>query len=149
MSNEKDTNDPTADDPDEPPEGGVDDSSPAGNGEDATRGDPEPDDGPANEPDVDEVPDSDEESAADPDCEDDPWDDGVIVDDDGFDGTEVVGEGPDGGRNGDAAEPADGGEIDELGSTVEVEGAEIGGYTASKRRLLPPSRCLRGEKVYQ
>ena len=101
MSNEKDTNDPTADDPDEPPHGGVDDSSPAGNGEDATPGDPEPDDG------------------------DDPWDDGVVVDEgDGFDETEVVGEGPDEGRNGDG-EPADGGEIDELGSTVEVEGAEI------------------------
>ena len=40
MSNEKDTNDPTADDPDEPSHGGVDDSSPAGNGEDAAHGDP-------------------------------------------------------------------------------------------------------------
>ncbi|MFY4816422.1 ATP-binding protein, partial [Haloarcula sp. AONF1] len=128
MSNEKDTNDPTADDPDEPPRGGVDDSSPAGNGEDAERGDPEPDDGPANEPGADEDPvtDSRGESAADPDDEDDPWDDGVVVDDgDGFDDADVVGEGPDGGRNGDAAEPADDGDIDELGSTVEVEGAEI------------------------
>jgi len=135
MSNEKDTNDPTADDPDEPPHGGVDDSNPAGNGEDAEHGDPEPDDGPANDPDVDRGPaadsdgesatDSNGESATDPDDTDEPWDDGVVVDEgDGFDETEVVG-GTDGDRNGESAGPADDGEIDELGSTVEVEGAEI------------------------
>ena len=39
--------------------------------------------------------------------------------------SEVVGGSADGDRNGERAGPADDGGIDELGSTVEVEGAEI------------------------
>ncbi|TKX77462.1 ATP-dependent protease LonB, partial [Halorubrum sp. SD626R] len=117
MSNEKDTNDPTTgtdegrDDADSAP------SDPAGNGDDAPR----------NPGDSGSAPDDSAESASDDsgsDGSEEVWDDTVVIEDDPS--TDGVGAGREesNGATTDDAEPTEGG-IDELGSTVEVEGAEI------------------------
>ena len=146
MSNEKDANDPPTEDPDKPEQNGSEGDNSAGNGTD-TPGDgapasddrgsesgapADPPSAPASDP---EPVDSDDDGAgptedsdefADDGDSDEVWDDGVVIDDapSPDDAGESHGE-----PNGDApegvTEPIDDGEIDELGSSVEVEGAEI------------------------
>ncbi|WP_123620116.1 ATP-dependent protease LonB [Halorubrum sp. CSM-61] len=129
MSNEKDANDPPTEDPEEPDDSGVGIPDSTGNGEDARDdGARAPRDEGVDEPDGagdTSDPDSEEESVAgDPAEPDEVWDDGVVVDGPGPDGAETGREEANGATPEGDAEPSEGG-IDDLGSTVEVEGAEI------------------------
>ncbi len=140
MSNEKDTNDPPTEDSESPEQHGSEGPDPAGNGTDAPIDDaPAPDDrgsesGAPADPPASPTPDSgNDATSTGPDDDDgangdpdDVWDDGVVIDEDstpddaGEGHEEATGSTPEG-----VTEPIDDGDIDDLGSTVEVEGAEI------------------------
>ena len=131
MSNEKDANDPPTEDPEEPDESGVGTPDPTGNGEDARDdGARAPADDGVDEPDDTGDPASDEEAVADdptdPDNSDEVWDDGIVVDDGpGPDDAGAGREEATGATSEGVTEANEGGDIDELGSSVEVEGADI------------------------
>lgn len=129
MSNEKDANDPPTEDPEEPEESGVGSPDPTGNGEDARDdGAREPADEGVDAPDGagDSASEEEEEAAADDPAEsDEVWDDGVVVDGPGSEGAETGREEANGATPEGVTEANEGGGIDELGSTVEVEGADI------------------------